>query len=387
MKNFAGALTAVAAMALATPIAAATPSDVAGTSSTPGSVAALPPVSLTSSTPVSVAALPPVSLTASTTTSQLITVVADFGNLARPHERFADVLSGEGKRYQVITPPGMATNGGIVTATIEGTRTSALRPSQLLYFTPLAKSGPTGVWSPGVVDAVVARHPDAIATSGNRTVVVDRRGRVHTSTDLEHWTKVKVNLPSWAKAARCKPVATTFATASTSPTFGLSCAKPTRSVVASGASSPASGSPLLRQLLRFHATRSGFVAVEWVPELGQVVVEHLTPSLGISSSVATGLRDVRATAVNANGDVILLGTKSGVVVVTTVKGAAPSVTVRAPRRARAVVFSRLGEPQVLSVIDHVKTEQASLVTVRTLVGTKWQVNQQFGVPVPYGSSM
>ena len=340
---------------------------------------------LSTTAPAGATSLPRVPLTAATTTQQLATVVSDFGNLVKPHERFADVLSGEGKRWAVITPPGMATNGGISVSTSGAVRQAALLPSQLLRFTPLATSATNNVWVPGVVDAAVARHPDAVAASAGETLVVDLRGRVHASTDRERWSLVKVTLPKWAKRAQCKPVAVAFASTTTTQTFGLSCAKATRSVVATSANSGATGSVLLRQLLRLQATTTGFVAVEWVPSLRRVVIEQFSTSLQLVSTTAVAVRQVRATAVNEKGAVLLLGTASKRAVVASVNRGVSAVFL-APKRARAVAFNLSGQAQVLSVIDHVKRQEASLVTVRNLVAGKWTVTERFGVTVPYGSS-
>jgi len=349
---------------------------------------------LSVSAPAGAAPLSAVPLTASTTTDQLVTVVSDFGNLSNPHDHFADVLSGDVKHWSVITPPGMATNGGISVATSGPRRYAALLPCQLLTFTPLATSSNTATstngsasvaWSPGIIDASLSRHPDAIAASTKATLVVDRRGRVHASTDLEHWNVLKVTLPSWATAAACKPVAVAFANGATTPTFGLSCRTATRSVLATSANSGATGSVLFRQLLRLQATATGFVAVEWVPALHRVVVEQFSSSLQLVRTTAVAVRQIRATAVTRAGAVLLLGSSAGRPIVVFVnKGA--SLTLHAPQRTRAVSFSRSGQPQALSVLDHVQRQEASLVTVRNWVTGKWIVTERFGVPVPYGSS-
>ncbi len=342
-------------------------------------------VSATSLTPLGAAALP-VALTAATTSDRLVTVVSDFGDLSRPRLRFADVLSGEGKQYLVATPPGMATNGGIVVATLGSTRTAALLPSQLLRFTPFARSTAHAEWLPGVTESLVARHPDAVAEAGRGIDLVDERGVLRTSTDLEHWKKVATPLPQWAKQARCKLRAVASGRGTAKPVLGLSCKAPTRSLVAVGETSLATGANTPRQLLRLQATDHGYVAVTSMPALGRVTIDQFNEALTVTSSVSAAIGNIRATAVHHEGSVVLLGTRGDREVVATIEGNSVRV-VKAPKRARAVVLSLSGQTQVLSVIDHVRTEQASLVTVRSWNGQRWSVTGRFGVPVPYGSSM
>jgi hypothetical protein len=74
-------------------------------------------------------------------------------------------------RWSLVTPPGVADNGGLVAA---GGGTSLLvgfRPSQNLSFSPLAMSTDTGrTWTPGLLDARLAGTAGAIA--------VDPAGRI-----------------------------------------------------------------------------------------------------------------------------------------------------------------------------------------------------------------
>ena len=73
--------------------------------------------------------------------------------------------------WSLVTPPGVADNGGLLAAAGAG-GTSLLvgvRPSQHLAFSPLAMSSDAGrTWTPGLLDADLADVPDAMAvgTSG-----------------------------------------------------------------------------------------------------------------------------------------------------------------------------------------------------------------------------
>ena len=72
--------------------------------------------------------------------------------------------------WSLVTPPGVASNGGLVAAGAAG-GTSLLvgvRPSQNLAFSPLAVSGDTGKsWAPGLLDADLADVPDAMAVGAS----------------------------------------------------------------------------------------------------------------------------------------------------------------------------------------------------------------------------
>jgi hypothetical protein len=70
--------------------------------------------------------------------------------------------------WSLVTPGGVADNGGLVAASGAG-GTSLLvgfRPSQDLAFSPLATSSDTGKnWAPGLLDAALANVPDAMAVA------------------------------------------------------------------------------------------------------------------------------------------------------------------------------------------------------------------------------
>jgi hypothetical protein len=72
-------------------------------------------------------------------------------------------------RWSLVTPQGVADNGGLVAAAGDEQGTSLVvgfRPSQALAFSPLATSGNTGRnWTPGLLDADLADVPDAMAVA------------------------------------------------------------------------------------------------------------------------------------------------------------------------------------------------------------------------------
>jgi hypothetical protein len=86
--------------------------------------------------------------------------------------------------WQLVTPPGVADNGGLVVAGEGTSLTVAVRPSQDLTFSPLASSADGGGhWSPGLLDAAIAPSPSALASSGRSLAALLTNGTIETSTD------------------------------------------------------------------------------------------------------------------------------------------------------------------------------------------------------------
>jgi hypothetical protein len=88
--------------------------------------------------------------------------------------------------WQLVTPPGVADNGGLVAATGAGSGlTVAVRPSQDLAFTPVSATADAGAnWSAdGPISAGVADSPDALAVSGRQLAAVLGNGTVEASSD------------------------------------------------------------------------------------------------------------------------------------------------------------------------------------------------------------
>ena len=75
--------------------------------------------------------------------------------------------------WQLVTPQGVADNGGLVAAGTGGSLTVAVRPDQGLTFSPLATTANGGArWSTGLIDAGLAAAPDALAASGSQLLAL-----------------------------------------------------------------------------------------------------------------------------------------------------------------------------------------------------------------------
>ena len=89
-------------------------------------------------------------------------------------------------RWSLVTPQGVADNGGLVAAAGDEQGASLVvgfRPSQGLAFSPLATSGDTGkTWTPGLLDADLADVPDAMAVApSGQTLALLRDGGIETA--------------------------------------------------------------------------------------------------------------------------------------------------------------------------------------------------------------
>jgi hypothetical protein len=109
-----------------------------------------------------------VPLNTSLVTAQGTWAVAVMGGSAASHNNFWQlfVRPADAGRWSLVTPQGVADNGGLVAAGGNTSLVVGFRPSQGLTFSPLATSTDTGKnWTPGLLDAGLADTPGAIAVS------------------------------------------------------------------------------------------------------------------------------------------------------------------------------------------------------------------------------
>ena len=81
-------------------------------------------------------------------------------------------------RWSLVTPPGVADNGGLVVSPRGGhSLVAGFRPSEDMVFSPLAATTDAGVtWSPGLLDASLANVPDALAATPDGRLLALLRG-------------------------------------------------------------------------------------------------------------------------------------------------------------------------------------------------------------------
>ena len=123
-----------------------------------------------------------VPLNTSLVTAQGTWAIAVMGGSAASHNNFWQLFVrplGAG-RWSLVTPEGVADNGGLVAAGVSTSLVVGFRPSQGLTYSPLAASTDTGKnWTPGLLNADLADSPGAIAVSpSGRTLALLQDGTI-----------------------------------------------------------------------------------------------------------------------------------------------------------------------------------------------------------------
>jgi hypothetical protein len=93
-------------------------------------------------------------------------VVIPMGNLSDQTNTFWQVLhaASNSSRWTVVTPKGVADNGGLVVGASGGLTVVGTLPSQLLRFSPLSATADGGTnWNPVFLPGGLAARPDALA--------------------------------------------------------------------------------------------------------------------------------------------------------------------------------------------------------------------------------
>jgi len=126
-------------------------------------------------------------LSTSLVTAQGAWAVTAMGGPAAAQDNFWQlfVRPAGTSRWSLVTPEGVADNGGLVAADGAGGASLLVgfRPSQGLAFSPLATSSDTGRnWTPGLLDAALANVPDAMAVApSGRTLALLRGGSIEAA--------------------------------------------------------------------------------------------------------------------------------------------------------------------------------------------------------------
>ncbi len=143
----------------------------------------------------STAAAAPTLLSSGVATSAGSWVVLPMGELSVQANTFWQVLHAVPgvTHWSVVTPRGVADNGGLVTGATASSVVVGFLPSQLLRFSPLAVTNNGGrSWSPQLLPTALARDPDALASGPDGSAVAATvGGKVLTaSSGLSHWTSL-----------------------------------------------------------------------------------------------------------------------------------------------------------------------------------------------------
>jgi hypothetical protein len=140
-------------------------------------------------------------------------------------------------RWSVVTPPGVADNGGLIAAApVAGQRLDvAFRPSQGLRFSPLARTGDDGrTWAAGLLDAPVAAVPDALASRNGTMLALLSDGSIDQAaapgSPAAGWRRLTAPgaVATSAAGRRCQVTGLTAVALAPSgvPLAAASCARP-----------------------------------------------------------------------------------------------------------------------------------------------------------------
>ena len=116
----------------------------------------------------------PAPLSTSLVTAQGTWAIAVMGGTAGAGDSFWQLFArpAGASRWSLVTPPGVADNGGLVAAGRGRRGPVGFRPSQNLAFSPLAASTDAGRnWAPGLLDADLADSPEALAVAPSGPVL------------------------------------------------------------------------------------------------------------------------------------------------------------------------------------------------------------------------
>ena len=181
--------------------------------------------------------VPPLPLTTSLDTAAGTWAVAVLGGPAATHNNFWQlfVRPAATSTWRLVTPPGVASNGGLVVASPgSGPVVAGFRPSQDLSYSPLATTSDNGAaWTPAILDAGLADVPDALAAApaGGRLLALLANGNADISAPgATSWTTLASQhaLAGTQAGTRCQPGSLTAAAFSPSgtPMLAASCARP-----------------------------------------------------------------------------------------------------------------------------------------------------------------
>ena len=129
---------------------------------------------------------PPPSLALSLASAAGTWATVEMGGSAADYNNFWQlfVRPAGAAKWQLVTPPGMASNGGLVLASSGGqSLLTGFRPSQQISFSPLTRTGDNGAhWSTGRAAAGLADVPDALAAGpGSANLIALVPGAVQLS--------------------------------------------------------------------------------------------------------------------------------------------------------------------------------------------------------------
>jgi hypothetical protein len=356
-------------------------------------------------------------LAAALTTASGSWAVVAMGQPGAPLNTFWEIFfeAPGAKTWKLVTPTGVADNGGLtLAASDDGSATVGFEPSQLLHYSPLARSTDAGsTWTPGLVPASLVDDPDALAVAGGSgpalALVRHGTGQVLASAgSLLRWAPLPGGRSlTGAAAARCGVAGLNAVAwlAPAAPLLGTGCGRGAGQVgvfARSGTAWRLIGPVLTGSLagsatrvLRLHASDStdptdpttALVAATaagrtdvlglWRPATGGWSV---SPALGVGRT-----QRVLATAVGVNGALLVhlgRGGRPGALDVTGGPGQGWIPLASPPAGTVTVALTGDGTVDAFSV----RGSRLRIFSAAAAPGNRWTLTQSMNVPIDYGSS-
>ncbi len=337
-------------------------------------------------------------------------VVLPMGELGDPSNTFWQLLYAApgSSHWSVVTPEGVADNGGIVSGVSPVSVDVGVLPSGLLHFSPLARSVDAGrTWSPALIPGALAERPDALAAppdvAGEALAVVGR-SVLRSPSDLSSWSRTTSvsALGTTSPGCGATEVDAVAVAPDGTPLAATDCRRGGRVGIFSrvagrwSATGPALGGRLRQastEVVRLEPTGAGVTALVLATVVGRrsLVALWSAPDGRWTASTPLALPNaatVVSTAVGANGTVAALEGGPGAVVPYTVKpGAGWS---RLPTPPQGTVALAVGTPPATG--GDVGFDAFTVSGIRLGVyttsagGPAWVEVQSTRVPLAFGSS-
>jgi hypothetical protein len=335
-----------------------------------------------------------------TTANGATWAIVAMGGSAAGANRFWELFAraAASDRWELVTPPGVASNGGLVAAGGPASLSVAFRPSQGLTFSPLAVTSDAGkTWRTGLIDAPVASDPDALAVGAGAMLALLGDGTVEQSgTAGASWTRLAVPgaIASSAAGRRCQvtsPTAVAYAPSGT-PLAAASCTRPgiagifARSDNTWQAAGPVLGGVLAARqvtVLRLTGTVAGDIALLRAGAGGDASLLAAWTSDGtrwtVSPPLAVGTGQVAASGTGSGGAAWLLLADRRAYAVSGPGGAWRRLP--SPPPGTAALAAGPG-----GAFDALAAAGGNLTVYQLSPAGDWEKAQVLTVPIQYGSS-
>ncbi len=357
------------------------------------------------SSPVGIPA--PAPLSAAFSTAQSSWAIVAMGRLDQPNNTFWQLFqrSSPGAPWALVTPPAVADNGGLVADFgSPNAITVGFEPSQLLAFSPLARSTDGGqTWSASVLPTTLAAVPDALAAgpAGALLALVRTAGGtvLGTSRPRGAWRAVVgIRALAGSPAGRSCGLIRLSALAESSgdPVVGGSCTGGAEVGVftreeagwrATGPRLPGTAADRPTTVLRLESGAAGTAGLVAAGGPSPTVFAIWRSSSSAAWSVSAGLRltgRVIATGFGPGGSVVVVTSRprgGGRAETVTGPGAPWSVLPPLPRRTAVVNVDPGGGASALAVAGKFLTSFRL-----DPAGARWLRQGTVSVPLQYGSS-